>query len=175
MSEPNWERLQELLDITRDAHKRKHFCYPYYFHTKGVGTGQSSPGHIPNDRQEENWCDTAACFAGHAVSYWENPLWSNKGLRIDSLHDISDTAADLLGLDDAEQQWLFCAIPDGSLNTRDELNITFDLKLRKYMKRSGQTLEDVGLEYLEYVIGRSKFKRPDKFIKMRLKSLKAAQ
>ena len=179
MSEPNWERLQELLDITKAAHSRNHFIYSQYFFSEEAKY-QTDRRNAPTDIREENWCGTSACFAGHAVCRWENELWVKSPGKPTSiswykgLGFFADVAGGLLGLSDLEQNWLFCAFPDESVEIDAGTDKDIDRKLRKYLKKTGKSLEELGIEYLEYTVQRRKFKRPDKYLKMRLKALKKA-
>ena len=177
MTEPNWERLEDLLKVVRDAHAREHFSYRTYFRNRRI-FGDTDPLNAPKDVREENWCDTTACLAGHAIAYWENQLWKTQpdgtiGIEWPPcVGDFATLGGELLSLDKTEQNWLFCAFPDGETVKRGSLEVEFGKHLKKYLNKSGKSVEDVGLDYLEYVIGRRKFKRPDKFIKMRLKALR---
>lgn len=169
---PRWDRLELLLKIAEGDRTR--FCLAKYF-TDKMGPEDYWPTNkeaLPIDR--EDWCNTAACFAGHALCEWENPFWitgSSGEVMIDTFpsgDQLSEEAAQLLGLDDDRAFWLFCAFADACFSTEGgEVKCMEDL-LHEYKRKRAKSTDDIAIEYLRAACENKEFERPDEFLRRRL-------
>lgn len=102
--ELNVERIRELADIIENTPDERfdmeHFVAP-------VGPLTFGPyENVVDHMVETNWCGTSACIAGHAIIAFCDKEHAKDLIKTGW---VSDEAADMLGLDEHQQEELFFA------------------------------------------------------------------